>query len=50
MEYHGDVRKHIHPAETISQFVLLGLVMYVGILQPSFLVEYISKAVEVLSR
>jgi hydrogenase-4 component F len=47
-DYQGDVYKHIHPAETISQFVLLGLVMYVGIIQPDFLVDYIDKAVAVL--
>lgn len=50
MEYHGDVRQHIHPAETITQFILLGLVMYVGVIQPHFLVDYINHAVEVLGR
>ncbi len=50
-EYHGgDVRQHIHPAETISQFILLGLVMYIGMMQPAFLVDYINKAVEVLNK
>ncbi len=46
----GDVSKHVHPAETFSQFVLLGLVMYVGIIQPDFLVDYINKAIEVLGK
>jgi hypothetical protein len=46
----GEVSKHVHPAETFSQFILLGLVMYVGIIQPDFLVDYINKAIEVLGR
>jgi hydrogenase-4 component F len=48
--YTGDVYKHIHPAETISQYVLLGLVMYVGIIQPDFLVDFIDKAITVLDK
>lgn len=44
----GDVMRHVHPAETISQFLLLSLVMYVGLIQPDFLVELIEKAVAVL--
>jgi hydrogenase-4 component F len=45
-----NINKHIHPAETFSQFLLLGLVMYVGMAQPDFLVFYINKAIEVLGK
>ncbi len=38
----------INPAETITQFALLGLVLYCGIVQPDFLKEYIDGAVKLL--
>ncbi|TAH20753.1 MAG: hypothetical protein EAZ08_05060 [Cytophagales bacterium] len=39
----------IHPAETITQFILLGLVLYCGVVQPDMLKTYIEGAVKLLA-
>jgi hypothetical protein len=46
---HFKPHDHPHPAETITQYILLGLVLYCGLVQPQFLLEYIQMAVNNLT-
>ncbi len=39
----------INPYETISQFVLFGLVIYLGINPPEFFTDLINSAIEILN-
>jgi hypothetical protein len=40
----------VHPYETISQWILLSIVFFLGLYPPAFLVEFIQMAVQDLPK